>query len=387
MTKKTKLIRITTVPVSLDKLLEGQLGYMNQFYEVIAISSDIQYLQEIAEKENVRFLSVEMTRKITPLKDIIAVYRLYKIFRQEKPEIVHTHTPKAGIVGMLAAKLAGVPLRFHTVAGLPLMEARGIKRGILNFVEKLTYVCATKVYPNSKGLYDFILAEKFTSSSKLKVLGNGSSNGIKTEYFKHENISQQEKVILKEKLAIEEQDFVFIYVGRLVKDKGINELTKAFSDFTKGYTNTKLLLVGDFEMELDPLLPETILEINNNPKIIAVGFQKDVRPYFSISNALVFPSYREGFPNVVMQAGAMNLPSIVTNINGCNEIIVENKNGIIIPVKNTIAIFEVMRKIISDKEYYEKLKNNSRKMILERYDQQLVWQAILNEYKEQRRNV
>ncbi|MGV7105380.1 glycosyltransferase family 4 protein [Flavobacterium sp. U410] len=387
MTKKTKLIRITTVPVSLDKLLEGQLGYMNQFYEVIAISSDIQYLQEIAEKENVRFLSVEMTRKITPLKDIIAVYRLYKIFRQEKPEIVHTHTPKAGIVGMLAAKLAGVPLRFHTVAGLPLMEARGIKRGILNFVEKLTYFCATKVYPNSKGLYDFILAEKFTSSSKLKVLGNGSSNGIKTEYFKHENISQQEKVILKEKLAIEEQDFVFIYVGRLVKDKGINELTKAFSDFTKGYTNTKLLLVGDFEMELDPLLPETILEINNNPKIIAVGFQKDVRPYFSISNALVFPSYREGFPNVVMQAGAMNLPSIVTNINGCNEIIVENKNGIIIPVKNTIAIFEVMRKIISDKEYYEKLKNNSRKMILERYDQQLVWQAILNEYKEQRRNV
>jgi glycosyltransferase involved in cell wall biosynthesis len=387
MTKKTKLIRITTVPVSLDKLLEGQLGYMNQFYEVIAISSDIQYLQEIAEKENVRFLSVEMTRKITPLKDIIAVYRLYKIFRQEKPEIVHTHTPKAGIVGMLAAKLAGVPLRFHTVAGLPLMEATGIKRGILNFVEKLTYTCATKVYPNSKGLYDFILTEKFTSSSKLKVLGNGSSNGIKTEYFKPENISQQEKVILKEKLAIEEQDFVFIYVGRLVKDKGINELTKAFSDFTKGYTNTKLLLVGDFEMELDPLLPETILEINNNPKIIAVGFQKDVRPYFSISNALVFPSYREGFPNVVMQAGAMDLPSIVTNINGCNEIIVENKNGIIIPVKNTIAIFEVMRKIISNKEYYEKLKNNSRKMILERYDQQLVWQAILNEYKEQRRNV
>src|SRR5690606_32425078 len=178
-----KLIRITTVPLSLDKLIEGQLNFMSQFYEVTAISSNYEELKKIKEKEDVEIFPIEMTRQITPFQDLKSVYQLYKFLKKEKPLIVHTHTPKAGIVGMLAAKLAKVPIRLHTVAGLPLMEAKGVKRKILNFVEKLTYSCATKVYPNSQGLYDFILKKKFCVNSKLKVLGNGSSNGINTEYF------------------------------------------------------------------------------------------------------------------------------------------------------------------------------------------------------------
>src|SRR5690606_4887359 len=173
---------------------------------------------------------------------------------------------------------AGVPHRLHTVAGLPLMEATGTKRGILNFVEKLTYRSATHIYPNSKGLYDFILKNKFTRDSKLKVIANGSSNGIDTSFFAPEQISEQEKKELKKALGIEEQDFVFVFVGRLVGDKGINELVSAFSELRTQHS--KLLLVGPLETDLDPLNPETLKEIESNPDIVSVGFQKDVRPYF-----------------------------------------------------------------------------------------------------------
>lgn len=384
-----KLIRITTVPLSLDKLIEGQLNFMNQFYEVTAISSNYEELKKIKEKEEVEIFPIEMTRQITPFQDLKSVYHLYNFFKKEQPLIVHTHTPKAGIVGMLAAKLAKVPIRLHTVAGLPLMEAKGVKRKILNFVEKLTYSCATKVYPNSQGLYDFILKEKFCVNSKLKVLGNGSSNGINTEYFNLKHFSEIEKSNLKQELGIHKNDFVFIFVGRLVKDKGINELVQAFSKLnvsSSGVQNTKLLLVGPFEEELDPLDTKTLNEINSNPNIISVGFQKDVRPYFAISNALAFPSYREGFPNVVMQAGAMELPSIVTNINGCNEIIEQNKNGLIIPVKNTNAIFVAMQTLL-DEKLFKELKSNSRDMITSRFEQNIVWQTILEEYKKLEKSV
>lgn len=384
-----KLIRITTVPLSLDKLIEGQLNYMNQFYEVTAISSDFDELKKIGLKENVKVFPLKMTRQITPFQDLKSVYQLYKFFKKEKPLIVHTHTPKAGIVGMLAAKLAKVPIRLHTVAGLPLMEAKGVKRKILNFVEKLTYSCATKVYPNSQGLYDFILKENFCAKSKLKVLGNGSSNGINTEYFNPKYFSEIEKSNLKSELGINENDFVFIFVGRLVKDKGINELVQAFSKLNVSSSrveNIKLLLVGPFEEELDPLDAKTLTDINTNPKIISVGFQKDVRPYFAISNVLAFPSYREGFPNVVMQAGAMELPSIVTNINGCNEIVEQNINGLIIPVKNTNAIFVAMQSLL-DEKLFKELKSNSRDMITSRFEQHIVWQTILEEYQKLEKSV
>lgn len=380
MTKK-KLIRITTVPLSLDKLLEGQLRFMNEFYDVIAVSSEKEYLEKIGAKENVSTFHIEMTRKITPIQDVISVVKMYFFFKKNKPFIVHTHTPKAGIVGMLAAKLAGVPHRLHTVAGLPLLEADGIKRKLLNFVEKLTYSSATKVYPNSNALREIIQQNHFCESSKLKVIGNGSSNGIDTSYFSKSHFSVEQNDALKSKLGIATTDFVFIFVGRIVADKGINELVAAFSTLQKEHTDIKLLLVGPFEEELNPLQPETMNEIQTNPSIISVGYQNDVRPYFAISNALVFPSYREGFPNVVMQAGAMNLPSIVSNINGCNEIVIEGENGTIIPVKDQNALYNAMKSITQNNSTTQKYTQNARHLIVSRYEQKVVWDAILKEYR------
>jgi glycosyltransferase involved in cell wall biosynthesis len=349
-----KLIRITTIPLSLEKLLEGQLTYMNDFYEVTAVSAEKQRLERYGRDNGVKTFWVDLTRAITPAQDIKAVWKIYRYFKKEKPLIVHTHTPKAGIVGMLAAKMAGVPIRLHTVAGLPLLETTGFKRKILDSVEKLTYKLATRIYPNSVGLKDIILAEGLAGEDKIKILGRGSSNGIDTTYFNPDDFTAQEQEKIKRDLNIPQKDVIFIFIGRLVSEKGINELVSAFKKIQFTHPDATLLLVGPLEEELDPLHPATLEEIERNPKIISTGYQQDVRPYLAVADVLAFPSYREGFPNVVMQAGAMGLPSIVSDINGCNEIIQEGHNGIIIPVKDEVVLHSAMKSLLEDKVNREK---------------------------------
>lgn len=378
---KNKLIRITTVPISLDKLLEGQLAFMENHYHVIAISSEKKYLKEIGEKNGVETFCVNMTRRITPLQDIKSLWNLYRFFKKEKPMIVHTHTPKAGTVGMIAAKLAKIPYRLHTIAGLPLLEAKGKKRILLNIVEKITYACSTSIYSNSIGLKNIILKEGFCPVKKIKVIGNGSSNGINTSYFDPSLFQDIFKNNIRSELSIKKSDFIFIFIGRLVSDKGVNELVEAFDYISKFYINAKLLLVGNAEPELDPLKENTKKILTDNKKIIAVGFQKDVRPYLSISNLLVFPSYREGFPNVVMQAGAMGLPSIVTDINGSNEIIINNLNGVVIPAKNAYELQKNMIHLMNNTPITNRMQNVAREMIISRYQQHVIWESLLAEYK------
>ncbi|GFZ85297.1 glycosyl transferase [Aquaticitalea lipolytica] len=354
---------------------------MNQHYKVIGISSSGKELEEVKNDEGIETYIVEMTRSITPIKDLKAAYKLYKFFKKEKPFIVHTHTPKAGTVGMLAAKLAGVPHRLHTIAGLPLLEARGAKRKLLDTVETFTYACATQILPNSYGLESIILQNKYTNPSKLKVIGKGSSNGIDVAHYDSKLVSEQTKTDLKKELHISDTDVVFIFIGRMVKDKGLNELVSAFDKLSKSNKNYKLILVGPHENHLDPLLPETEKLIEHNKQILAVGMQKDIRPYVAISHVLTFPSYREGFPNVVLQASCMNLPCIVSDINGCNEIIEHNVNGLIIPVKSETAIQDAMQFMIDNPDKRTEMANQSRVRIVERYQQEYIWNKLLKLYK------
>jgi len=376
-----KLIRITTVPISLEKLLEGQLNFMQSYFEVTAISSEKERLAVYGKTNNIKVFPLEMTRKITPFADLKAILKLAKFLKKEKPYIVHTHTPKAGLVGMVAAKMAGVPHRLHTVAGLPLMEAEGAKRKLLISVEKIIYKLSTKVYPNSKGLKDFILENQLAPANKLKIIGNGSSNGIDTSYFDPGKFSIVEKEKLRKELGISAKDVVFIFVGRIVKDKGIEELVRSFEEVIQTEKNIKLLLVGPLEQELNPIEDKILKAIEQEPNIISVGYQEDVRGYFAISNILTFPSYREGFPNVVMQAGAMGLPIIATNINGCNEIIKEGENGLLIPPKNKEFLKNAMLELLSDHEKRSKLASNARNYITRNYERKEVWEMLLQEYQ------
>jgi glycosyltransferase involved in cell wall biosynthesis len=356
---------------------------MSAFYDVLAVSSPEKMLEEVAIHEGVRTTSVAMTRSITPLKDLQALWKLYRLFKKEKPAIVHTHTPKAGLLGMMAGRLAGVPIRMHTVAGMPLMVSTGLKKRMLQSVERLTYSCATGVYPNSKNLAEYIFRNQFCKQKKLKVLGNGSSNGIDTDFFQLTPTIASSANELKKRFHFRESDFIFLFIGRLVKDKGIEELVDAFTQLKENHPEIRLLLVGPYEQDLDPISEKTINRIEIDPNIVHEDFQHDVRPYLAVSHALAFPSYREGFPNVPMQAGCFSLPLIVTDINGCNEIVEHGKNGLIIPVKDSTALRNAMLTLLADKLLYSTLKNNARQMIVERYDQKNLWNLLLNEYQSQ----
>lgn len=392
---KHKLLRITTISGSLAGLLKGQLRFLNQYYDVVGVASDNGSLQEVSEREGIRVINVPMERDINLWKDLISLLRMIRLIRHEKPNIVHTNTPKGSLLGMLASWWCRVPIRIYTVTGLRFETASGNFKRLLIMMEKITCACATKVIPEGDGVKNTLIKNKITKKPLKKIL-NGNINGIDAAYFDPTLYPEEDKRLLRKDLNIGEKDFVFIYVGRLVKDKGINELVAAFgrlksesnrflnnddSTFTSSSPIPKLLLVGRLEQELDPLFPETLEKIQNDHDIIYVGYQDDVRPYFAISDVLAFPSYREGFPNVVMQAGAMGLPSIVTNINGCNEIILEGKNGIIIPPKNEEALFEAMKYIMKHSTERQKMAEAARPLITSRYEQQLVWEALLEEYR------
>ncbi|MDY3351697.1 glycosyltransferase family 4 protein [Riemerella anatipestifer] len=376
---KPKLIRLSTIPLSMNVLLKGQLAFLNKSFEVIAVSGGGKDLSEVKEREGVRAIELKMERKISPIRDLLSLIKLYFLFLKEKPEIVHSITPKAGLLSMLAAKFAGVPIRIHTFTGLIFPSKTGMLKKILILMDRLLCWAATNIYPEGQGVKNDLIKYKITQKP-LNVIANGNVNGIDIAHFSPQQVSEEVKQQLKQDLNIQDTDFVFVFVGRLVGDKGINELVAAFKQFD--VENTKLLLVGAEERNLDPLKEDTIYEIENNKNIIAVGYQADVRPYFAIADALVFPSYREGFPNVVMQAGAMGLPSIVSDINGCNEIIVNNKNGVIVPVKNVGSLGQVMQSIVEDNNFYLRLKENSREMVVGRYQQKVVWEALLQEYKQ-----
>ena len=374
---KVKVIRTSTIPISLNKLLKGQLKFLSKEFEVIGLSSSGTDLDEVKNRERVKTIAVEMQRGMSPFKDIVSLVKLYLVFKKEKPQIVHSITPKAGLLCMLAAKFAGVPIRMHMFTGLLFPTMKGFSQKIFIKMDQLLCWAATNIYPEGNGVKQDLINYNITSKP-LKVLANGNVNGIDLDFFSPKQISEDQKYQLRNELNFGPQDFVFVFVGRLVGDKGINELVDAFKSFDN--SNVKLLLVGPLELKQDPIKEATIKEITNNKNIISVGSKSDVRPYLAISDVLVFPSYREGFPNVVLQAGAMELPCIVTNISGCNEIIEEGKNGIIIPPKNKLAIANAMNFVIENKDKKEFFRKNARSMIESRYNQKLVWNAILKEY-------
>lgn len=374
-----KLIRTSTVPTSLNTFCKGLFAELtNEGWEVVAISSPGAELEELGHREGIKTVGVPMERHISPLKDLKSLWRLIKVFRKEKPDMVHSITPKAGLLSMIAAWICRVPVRLHTFTGLVFPTSSGIKRKVLVLTDRLTCACATHIVPEGEGVKNDLIDNHITKKP-LKVLGFGNIKGIDLEHF-NSSAGYEKPAPLKD--CIQEGDFIFVFVGRLVGDKGINELIQAFKQLAEKYPNAKLLLVGPTEQNLDPLKEETLMEIENNPNILAVGNQADVRPWLAFSDALVFPSYREGFPNVVIEAGAMGLPSIVTDINGSREIINQDKNGVIIPAHDAEALEKAMEYFITNPDKVRKMVENARPMVASRYEQSFVRQCLKDYYRE-----
>ena len=373
-----KLIIITTVPMSLATLVKGQAKYLSSYFDVKLVTSFSEKNQEISKDEGVELKSIDMTRQITIIKDLKALIELYKYFKNQKPDIVYTFTPKAGLLGMMASFLSRVPVRIHNIVGMPLMEATGKKFILLKFIERLTYFFSTNLFCNSFGLKKFI-NENLTKKD-VKVIAQGSINGVDTEFFKNTK-TLDEKELIRDKFKIDKKDFVITFVGRIVKDKGINELIEAFINLSKKYNNLKLLLVGDYEEHLNPIKNENKILIDSLDSIITVGFQNDIRDFLSITDLFVLPSYREGLPNSLIEAGSFGIPLLATNINGCNEIIDDCITGILVEKKSAKKLEEAIDKLLEDKEFYNSIKLKVRDRIIEKYEQKYFWNELKNEIK------
>ena len=357
------------------------LKELSNKYEVIGLSSPGEDLDTIAKREGVRTIAVPMERRISFLKDCKSLVLMVRVFRKEKPYAIHSMTPKAGFICMIAGWLCHVPVRIHTFTGLLWPTATGLKRKVLMLTDKLTCRCATHIIPEGEGVRSDLIAGKITKKP-LKVLGYGNVMGVDMEVFcrRQDVVNYMDKMTLRD-----ESRFTFLFVGRIVKDKGINELCYAFSRLHKENPQTRCLLIGSYEDSLDPISDESRNLINQaGSDIYALGYKtgNELLAYYCASDCFVLPSYREGFPNSVLEAGAMGLPSIVTNINGSKEIIIDGKNGIIVPPYNGECLYEAMKVMLTSDQQRNKMAESARKMIADRFEQSYVRKCLYDFYDE-----
>lgn len=374
--KREKLIRMTAHSQTLG-LLKGQLGFLQQYMDVILVAKDTGDLQQLAENEGVECRDVDMHREISLVNDLKSLFTLIRLFRKERPDIVHANTPKGALLGLLAAKIVGVPKRVYNVNGLRFETTAGNLRRLLITMEKLTCACATKVIPQSNGVAAVVKREHITKKP-MKVILNGSGNGVDVEQFNPNNVEVRTRAT-EIKNGFTGIDFVF--VGRLVGDKGVNELVEAFDLLSEEMPDVRLHLVGPREENLDPISEKSSRIITSNPRILEHGRQSDVRPYLAVADVFVLPSYREGFPNVVLEAAAMGLPCIVSDVNGATDAIHNNVNGLIIPKRDTNALYEAMRHLAKDKILRGAMASVARSMVKKRFNRPDVWHATLEMYR------
>lgn len=369
-----KILYVTTISMTLDYFLKGIMtDLVKDGHEVVAVSSPGEWMAAVRACEGVKVIEVPMERRIAPFSDLRSLFRLFRVIRSERPDIVHSFTPKAGLLAMIASRVAGIKVRIHTFTGLVFPTATGFKRRLLMMTDRLTCACASHVIAEGQGVRDDLLGSRITRK-EVRVLGHGNIRGIDLERYDR----TPEIMELAEKLRVPDV-FTFLFVGRIVRDKGITELCEAFRLVASA---ARLVLVGPFEDKVDPVPEETRKYIEQCPDIITTGeiTGQDLLAWYAASDCFVLPSYREGFPNTVIEAGAMGLPSIVTDINGSREIIADGINGLVVPPKDVESLREAMVKMLYDNDFRESAASVSRDMIASRFEQGYVRRCLYDYY-------
>lgn len=373
--KQNKFFILTTIPISLN-FFKRQISEINSFSDVTLISSNDQILEKIAEREGVKYKAINMKRNISLIDDFISLVKLYLFFLKEKPKVIHCNTPKASLLGLFAGFISGVPVRIYFVHGLRYEGVSGFIKKILILMEKISCLCATNIIAVSLGVRKELNAA--ITGKQIDIIHNGSPNGMFDEEF---NLNHYDTDAIRNELKISEDDFVYGFVGRIVSDKGINELVSSFLKVNEYCKNTKLILVGPYEEDLNPLETKTLKLINNHPNILALGFQKDVKKFLSIMNVFVSPSYREGFGLSILEANLMGVPVIATDISGHSDIIVQNKNGFLIKKKDIDSLNNEMLYVLNNSDILNEMSRDCIEMSKSRYNHYDVVSKAKDYYK------
>jgi glycosyltransferase involved in cell wall biosynthesis len=380
--KKIDVVHVTSFSGSLD-FLHGQIGYLQEKgFNVHAVSSPAKYLDHVGARENIPVYGIEFQRTISPITDIYSLIKMVRLLRELKPAIVHAHTPKAGLLGVLAARLARVPVVIYGMRGLPFETAEGLKRLILFSSETISCRLAHRVIAVSFKLRQRAIAMKFCHPAKIRVMAQGSGNGVDARgRFNPEKLPVGIRNAIRESYQIPAQAMVLGFVGRLVKDKGIVELAQAWDTLRSQFPHLYLLLVGPIELQ-DPV-PVAILEkLKNDPRVKFTGKMKNIADFYATMDILTLPTYREGFPNTPLEAAAMELPVVATTIDGCVEAVVENETGLLVSPRDSQALTEAIEKLILNPELRKTMGEAGRQRVLTRFKPEKIWQEIYQNYLE-----
>ena len=372
-----RLFIVTTIPRSFS-FFESQIRYWANSFDVCMLSSEKEELKFKAEKEGVKYKYLPMKREISILRDSFSLILFIIYFICMRPYIVHGNTPKASMLSMLAAWLTCRPVRIYMCHGLRYETATGMLLKVLKVMEWISCHCATHVIGVSQGVVDKLVADGLCPKHKIKVVGFGTAGGINVERFSRDAIVESPNVRLE--LNIPENSFVFCFVGRIVKDKGIDELVAAFDKLSQCTNHIYLLLIGSEEGETDSISSLTKDTIKTNGCILSLGRQDDVRPFIAASNALVLPSYREGVGQVILEANALDVPCIATDIIGPRDVIEPMINGELVKPRSVDALFEKMRDWTEHPDKVADMAKLSRAFVEARYEQGKVRKAYYNEY-------
>lgn len=374
------LVIITTVPTTLN-FFRGQVGFLKERgFMVHAVSSPGDELQEFGRREGVPVHAVVMPRAVTPLQDLPALLRLVRLFRGLRPTIVHAHTPKGGVLGVLAARLAGVPLVVYTIHGLPFVRARGLKKWLLWLSELASCRGAHQVLAVSQAMRRQALAHGLCPSHKIEVLGPGSINGVDAEgRFNPDRFPDPVRKQLRASLGIPAEAVVVGFVGRIVRDKGIEELALAWKELRRHYPHLYLVLVGREEPQ-DPISHGAREILTSDSRVRWTGSVADPAPYYAIMDLVVLPTHREGFPVVPLEAAAMGLPVITTTVDGCPEAVVDGVTGLLVPPRDVPSLTRTLEILVSDDKFRKRLGTAGRKRVFDTFAPTHIWKMLHNRY-------
>jgi lipopolysaccharide/colanic/teichoic acid biosynthesis glycosyltransferase len=381
--ERLTLVHVTTVPSTLG-FLQGQIGYLkSRGFDVWAVASPDPALEAFAREEGIQARGVEMARSITPLADLGAIARLWRIFREIRPAVVHGHTPKGGLLAMVAAFLAGVPVRIYTVHGLPLETARGWKRILLRLTERLSCLLAHRVYSVSPSLSRRVTGEGLCSRSKLHLLERGSVGGVDAETrFAPGPAQIRAGREIRAWHGIPQEALVIGFVGRLVRDKGVGELIGAWMGLRLQFPEAHLLVAGSFEPQ-DPIPPEAERILRSDPRIHLAGHVDGMPGMYAAMDVVALPTYREGFPQVALEAAAMGRPIVATRVTGCVDAVLDGSTGTLVPPGDTRALAEALRAYLSHPDLRERHGRAARVRVLREFRPQSLWRAMEQEYRSQ----
>lgn len=382
--KEKKLIIITTVPETVFLAMEEQIPYfIKNRFNISVITSPGTWItsKDIVYKYGIKVTIVNFIRKISPLKDVLTIIKLVKILWEEKPDILHVSTPKASFLTLVASKFLKIPFVLYTIRGIPYQRMKGLKRLLFEAIERFCCYSANQILAVSRSNYDFLIDHRLCQESKLKVINKGSSHGVDYNKFDPNKKEVEIQKQIYKKYGLSKNDFIFGFVGRMVKDKGIEDLAEAWKEFSKKNKGVQLVLVGPQIEPRDMVSKECYRYLNNEKTVHLVNDVKNPYNYYSIFSVVILPSYREGFPNVILEAGSMGLPSITSDSLGCIDSVIDGETGLVFETGNVKQLVEKMEMLYNNNKLIEKIRVNVRGHIIKNYDPIKIADEILKIYR------